>query len=176
MGIFNDTCPVPNSVIEAPNAEQPIFGSISFQHFLFYISAGFTVVGCGLAILLAIRHLTCYVRPREQRQIVRIAFYPVVFALFSCFSVLSYPASLYLLPLANVYEPVALIGVFLLFVEFAAPDPDTREEYFRNLPHQRQVGGKFGFGGKWQIEEGGSSRWYHVRRSRPLQRRFADSF
>lgn len=163
MGIFNSTCPIPNSVIKAPNDEEPILGNMTFQHLMFYIAGGFMIITAISSIALAITHLSCYVRPREQRQIIRIIFYPFFFAIFSCFSILDYPASLYLLPLNSIYEPVALVAIFFLFMEYAHDDPSSREEYFLHLPHQRTAGGKFGFGGKWVIEEGGCLRWFHVR-------------
>lgn len=147
--------------VELLNAEQPIFGNVHFQDLLFYIGGGFTAITILCSLFLAISHLSCYVRPREQRQIIRILFYPVVFGLCSCFSILDYPASLYLLPTASIYEPVALMGIFLLFVEFSHDDPGSREQYFSELDHKRKTGSQLKKDG-WQTVSGGSLRWYQV--------------
>ena len=163
MGVFsNSTCPLPKDDVNRPNTEEPIMGDIHFQRLLFYIAGGFSAITIILCLFLAVSHLACYVRPREQRQIIRIAFYPVVYSLLCCFSILDYPASRYLLPATSFYEPVALMGIFFLFVEFAHDDPSTRDDYFSQLEHKRKTGSRFKKGG-WVTVPGGSPRWYHVR-------------
>jgi hypothetical protein len=164
MGIFgtNSTCPAPKDDVNLPNSEEPIFGDVHFQTLLFWIAAGFTTVNAIICLFLAITHLTCYVRPREQRQIIRILFYPVVYGVCSCFSIQSYPNSLYLAPTADIYEPVALTGIFLLFIEYAHGEPSTREQYFAELEHKKKTGSQFKKGG-WVTVPGGSLRWYQVR-------------
>lgn len=161
MGLFNATCPLPKDAIDGKNVEKPIVGNIKFQRLEFYIAAGFTAMCASLMFYVAVSHLSCYVRPREQRQIVRICFYPVVFAICSCFSIYNYADSLYLQPAASLYEPVSLTALFFLFVEFAAGSPDTREQYFYELEHKRQVGPRFGKK-RWVSESGGSLRWFQV--------------
>lgn len=164
MGLFNATCPLPKNTIDGKNAEKPIIGNIKFQRLEFYIAAGFSVICATLMLYVAISHLCCYVRPREQRQIVRICFYPVVFAVCSLFSIYNYGDSLYLQPTASLYEPVSLTAIFFLFVEFAAGKPDTREQYFYELENKRQVGPRFGKK-RWVVANGGSLRWYQVRKN-----------
>ena len=88
-GIFNVTCPLSKAEIDRANVEKPIVGDITLQRLMFYISCGFTILAAGLGIFLAITNLRCWVRPREQRQIIRIAFYPVTFCPLGCFSVYS---------------------------------------------------------------------------------------
>ena len=162
MGIFNATCPVTLADIRTA-AEKPIIGSLDTQHLLFYISLGFSAITVLAAGSLAITHLFNYSRPREQRQIVRICFYPVVFALLSTFSIFDYAAYIYLEPIRNMYEPIALASLFLLLVEFAAPNPSSREEYFDNLENRKQEGGKCRRRRKWKSVPGGSLRWFQVR-------------
>ena len=95
---FNATCPLSKAEIDRANVEKPIVGNVTLQHLMLYISGGFTGLAVVLGTLLAITHLSCYVRPREQRQIIRIVFFPVVFCILSCFSIYSYPDSIYLKP------------------------------------------------------------------------------
>ncbi|KAI0145595.1 organic solute transporter Ostalpha-domain-containing protein [Xylariaceae sp. FL1272] len=160
MGLFNATCPLPKDEIEGGPAESPIVGNVTFQNLLFYISLVFTGVAALSCLSIAITHLRCYVRPREQRQVLRILFYPVVLAVTSSFSILNYEAYLYLWPAAGLYEPISLAAIFFLFVEFAAPDTTTREQYFNDLDAKRQKGGRFQLKKAWTIVPGGSLRWY----------------
>lgn len=156
------TCPLPKDEIEGGPSEAPIVGNVTFQNLLFYISLGFagiTVLSC---LHIASTHLVCYVRPREQRQVIRILFYPVVLAVTSAFSILNYTAYLYLWPAAGLYEPISLAAIFFLFVEFAAPDTTTREQYFNDLDAKRQKGGRFELKKAWTLVPGGSLRWYQV--------------
>jgi len=164
MHLLNATCPTSHDQNGMPNVEEPIIGSLKFQTLLLYISAGLTGVTALLCLLLAFRHLACYIRPREQRQILRIAFLPVVFTALSCLSVYSYEASQYLGPARDLYEPVALAAIFLLFVEFAAPDLDTRERYFYELENKVPAEGQSRFSRNkiYNIIPGGSLRWYQV--------------
>ncbi|KAI0859835.1 organic solute transporter Ostalpha-domain-containing protein [Xylaria cubensis] len=154
------TCPLPKDEIEGGPSEQPIVGNITFQYLLFYISLVFTGITILSSLSITISHLRCYVRPREQRQVVRILFYPVFLAVTSTFSILDYTAYLYLWPAAGLYEPISLAAIFFLFVEFAAPDASTREQYFNNLEAKRQKGGRFELKKAWTLVPGGSLRWY----------------
>ncbi|KAI1735807.1 organic solute transporter Ostalpha-domain-containing protein [Xylaria scruposa] len=154
------TCPLPKDEIEGGPSEQPIVGNITFQQLLFYISLVFTGITILSSLSITVSHLRCYVRPREQRQVVRILFYPVILAVTSTFSILNYTAYLYLWPAAGLYEPISLAAIFFLFVEFAAPDASTREQYFNNLEAKRQKGGRFELKKAWTLVPGGSLRWY----------------
>ena len=136
MGLFNATCPLPKDAIDAKNAEKPIIGNVTFQHLEFYIAAGFSCVCVTLMFFVAVSHLSCYVRPREQRQIIRICFYPVTFAICSAFSIFSYPVSIYAQPAAAIYEPVSLAAIFFLFVEFSAGNPENRESLLLRIGAQ----------------------------------------
>ena len=162
MTLFNSTCPLPKSYVDLPNAEKPIVGSIKFQQLMLYIGAAFTVLNAFFTLSLMVRHLLCYTRPREQRQIIRIVFYPMVFGVFSLFSIYSYPDSLYLSPAQEIYEPVALVSLFILFAEYAAPDQESRELYFYQLENRKQKGGKFSRKKGYDVIPGGSLRWYQV--------------
>lgn len=157
--LFNTTCPIPLREIRRPNIEEPIFGKVTFQHILIYISLGGAIYTIIASLYLALSHLFHYVRAREQRQIIRLAFYPLFLATFSAGCVYSYPDSIYLQPTRDLIEPISLTALFLLFLEYAEPDPDHREEYFRTLELRVQKG-RFS---KQQITyPGGSYRWFQV--------------
>lgn len=157
--LFNATCPIPLSEIERPNIEDPIFGKVTTQDLLVYISLGsaaYTTLAC---LYLALTHLLHYVRAREQRQIIRLCFYPLFFAVFSAAAVNSYPDSIYLEPARDLIEPISLAALFFLFLEFAEPDINRREEYFSSLELRVQLGR---FSKETKVVPGGSHRWFQV--------------
>lgn len=63
-------------------------------------------------------------------------FTPVVFAVFSTFSIIWYDAAIYMIPIYTLYETFALIALFMLFSDFVTPGFSTQEriQYFNNLP------------------------------------------
>ena len=148
--------------LTSPNIEKPLLGSTTFQDLSIYISGGISILTLVAALSLMLRHLFCYTRPREQRQIIRIVFGPALFSILSFFSIWSYPDSLFLEPAQDLYEPVTLAGIFLLFTEFADPNEQTRESYFAQLENRKKRGGRFSFKKGYDILPGGCSRWYHV--------------
>lgn len=158
-GLFNATCPIPLSEIRKPNIEQPLFRNVTTQDVLVYIglaSSAYTTIACSY---LAIAHLFHYVRAREQRQIIRLCFYPLFFAVFSTAAIYDYPNSIYLEPARDLIEPISLAALFLLFLEFAEPDVNRREEYFSSLELRVQMGR---FSKQTKVIPGGSYRWFQV--------------
>lgn len=157
--LFNTTCPIPLSEIRRPNVELPLFGRTTFQDILVYISLGSAVYTTLVSCYLASTHLLHYVRAREQRQIIRLAFYPMFFAVFPAASVYSYPDSIYLRPAGDLIEPICLAALFLLFLEYAEPNHDHREEYFSQLELRVQAKR---FSSQTKSLPGGSYRWFQV--------------
>lgn len=157
--LFNGTCPIPLSVIKEPNKERPIFGKTTTQDLLVYISVGSAAYTIIASCSLILTHLLHYVRAREQRQIIRLAFYPLFYAVFSAASVYSYPDSIYLRPAGDLIEPISLAALFFLFLEYAEPNPDHREEYFSTLELKYQVKR---FSKETKTVSGGSYRWFQV--------------
>lgn len=158
-GLFNGTCPIPLSVIREPNVEKPIFGKTTTQDVLVYTSLGSAAYTTVVCCYLALTHFLHYVRAREQRQIIRLSFYPLFFAVFAAASVYSYPDSIYLKPAGDFIEPISLAALFLLFLEYAEPDQDRREEYFASLELRVQVKR---FSKETRVIPGGSYRWFQV--------------
>ena len=87
--------------------------------------AGTAVTGimtCGLIVM----HLLRYRVPGEQRQIIRLATVPFVYAVFSLLEICFYDAAEYLRPLPDLYEAFALVCLLMLFFHFAEPHAATR--------------------------------------------------
>lgn len=103
-----------------------------------------TAVFLGLTLLNSAihitRHLAKYTAPSEQRQIIRIILVPTVFAIFSLLSVLFYQASIYLRPLAEIYESIAIPAIFMLYVHYIYPDSHCWRDLFDRLedPNSRE--------------------------------------
>ncbi|KAK5124489.1 hypothetical protein LTR85_001706 [Meristemomyces frigidus] len=70
-------------------------------------------------------HIRRYRAPKEQRQIIRIAFSVVIYAVVAFFEIYSYAAAQYIDPIGDVYESFGLCALFLLFIQYAAPADGT---------------------------------------------------
>lgn len=105
-----------------------------------------SAVFLGLTLLNSIihitRHLARYTAPSQQRQIIRIILVPTVFAIFSFLSVFFYQTSIYLRPLAEIYESIAIPAIFILYVHYVFPGSHSWRELFYRLedPHSRESG------------------------------------
>lgn len=154
-------CPLPDNWQEFSVSPVKVAGPFTLQHLLFLFSiacAGLTTI---ISLFLIMKHLHRYTNPKQQRQIVRIIFTPVVFATLSAISILSYSAAQYMQPLTALYEAFALASLFLLMVEYVAPDENTRAAFFENLechkPKSQWLPSK-----GYNVVPGGSGPWYRV--------------
>ncbi|EHK23051.1 uncharacterized protein TRIVIDRAFT_15868, partial [Trichoderma virens Gv29-8] len=86
------------------------------------------------------RHLGRYTVPCQQRQIIRIILVPTVFAIFSFLSVLSYDASIYLRPLAEIYESIGIPAIFMLYIYYIYPDNHSWREILDQFEAQDKRG------------------------------------
>ncbi|KIV77657.1 hypothetical protein PV11_09443 [Exophiala sideris] len=153
MGILshsgNSTCPAEPANANAGGV--PITGSLTLQHLMQIIAWACFGVTALLSLGLIIPHLFHYRVPNEQRQILRIVFLPVVYSLFYALSLQTYAGAQYLQPVASLYEAVALVSLFLLYVDFVTPEPDTRDEFFSKLENTNKKG---------QNVPGGRLKWF----------------
>jgi hypothetical protein len=150
MGIISSSSNCPPRPDSGPG--QPIAGSLTFKHLISIICWVCFGVSTLLWLSLVIPHLRRYAAPNEQRQIIRIVLTPLVFAIFAVISTHAYHAADYLEPLSNLYEAFALASLFLLYVQYVAPDEAIREQFFQNL----EVASKRG-----NVTDG--LRWFRVR-------------
>lgn len=98
------------------------------------------------SVLLIMLHLTRYRAPKEQRQIVRIVFMPFVFAIVCWAELKDYKIAAYIDPIGEVYESWAICAIFLLYIQFAAPNSTFGEEMFLAVQDASETGSK---GGNW---------------------------
>jgi len=156
MGILfhssgNATCPA--SPGNANMKGEPIAGSLTFQHLIQIIGWACFGLTALLSLGLIIPHLRNYRAPNEQRQIFRIILLPIVYSLVSVVSLHAYNAAQYIEPIAQLYEAVALASLFLLYVNFVAPEAHTRNEFFSKLENTTKKG---------QVVPGGSLKWFRT--------------
>lgn len=142
-------------------APEKVVGPFTTQNLLFVIAiicAGITIA---ISFFLIMKHLHRYTEPNQQRQVIRIIFTPVVFSVFSALSILNYKVAMYLQPLIALYETFALAALFLLYVEYVAPDEHTRMSYFATLENRKPKGTMFKRKG-YEVIPGGSQSWYRL--------------
>lgn len=136
----SSTCP-PLPYSDSP---EPISGGLTLQH-IFLITAGVCVfLTAIISRFLVFKHLHRYTFPNEQRQIVRIVVTPIWFSTAALFSIAWYSAALYVQTVGYIYEAFALAAIFLLFVQYVAPDPHLRDAFFYNLPKLDRKGNETG--------------------------------
>lgn len=125
------SCPVPDGV-------QDLDLKGSSHNVLLILSAVCTgITLCSILLLIAL-HLLRYSAPKEQRQIVRIAFAPFVFAIVSLAEIYDYSIARYIDPISSVYEAICLCSLFLLYVQFAVPSGTFGEELFEAMKAKQE--------------------------------------
>jgi hypothetical protein len=118
------------------------------------ISAVTTGLCCLISLIITIGHLKSWVNSQQQRQIVRIIWFPPVFAIFNLFSIIFYKAQGHLNPIPQLYEAFAIPALFLLSVAYVAPGEATRDSFFNELELRRRSG---------NTQPGkGSLQWFRV--------------
>ncbi|KAL9070317.1 MAG: hypothetical protein Q9157_005863 [Trypethelium eluteriae] len=136
------TCP-PLPISDAP---KPVAGGLTLQHIFLITGGACVLLTAVISRFLVFKHLHRYTFPEEQRQIVRVVVTPIWFSVAALFSIAWYDAALYVQPVGYIYEAFALAALFLLFVHYVAPDPQTREAFFFNLPMLDRKGKETGKG------------------------------
>ena len=130
------SCPI-------PHGEQDLDLKGSSHNTLLLISTICTAITLISSVALIAMHLYRYCAPREQRQIIRIAFAPFVFALISLAEIYNYSIARYIDPISSFYEAICLCALFLLYIQFAAPTSSTfGEDLFDAVKAQQEAGTK----------------------------------
>lgn len=148
----NIKCPRPKT--HDPGA--PLFhnGSATLHQFMVYLSAGCMAVTILSSVFLSWRHLHRYTSPQEQRQILRIVNLPVFYSIFNFLALTFTLDYLYIQPLGDLYEAFTVAALFLLVLDWVAPDGVDREKYFDKLELRSRRG---------TPQAGGSLKWFQVR-------------
>lgn len=132
------------------DGEQNLHLRGSSHNILLILSTACTAIALASSLALIFMHLRRYCAPKEQRQIVRIALAPFVFALVSLAEIYNYSVARYIDPISSFYEAICLCSLFLLYVQFAAPSSATfGEELFDAMKAQQETGADKKGNGSW---------------------------
>jgi heme A synthase len=140
MGLFSGSSDCPATPSNSQVKANPLVGSITFQHLVTIIAWACFAVSAILWLWLIIPHLRRYEAPREQRQIFRITLTPLVFTIVAVITTHAYNVAGYLAPIANLFEVLALASLFLLYVQYVAPEATTRNAFFSGLEMKDKKG------------------------------------
>lgn len=128
----NHDCPIPDGV-------QDLHLKGSSHNALWILSIVCTGITVCSTLALIILHLLRYRAPKEQRQIIRLTFAPVVFAAVSLAQIYDYSIARYIDPIGSFYEALCLCALFLLYVQFAVPSGTFGEELFEAMKAKQEV-------------------------------------
>jgi hypothetical protein len=123
-----------NTTLEdATISEDPIFGHVTFHHLGLFLSAIFGLISVVIALALVFGHATHYLRPWEQRHIIRILLMIPIYSAVSFLSLVYYRKAVYWQVIGNCYEAFAIASFFTLMCHYIAPNLHEQKAYFRQL-------------------------------------------
>lgn len=139
------------------NKTEPYASGYTYHQILLIVSAVTTTLCLIFSVSLASVHLSNWVKPREQKQLVRIIIFPPISGIFSLFALWFYDASWVLEPFPELYECFALVAMFYLLVLYVAPHESHWDHFFMNLQRFGVVKNK-----PKLKHDGGSLRWFKM--------------
>ncbi|KAI9832797.1 MAG: hypothetical protein M1819_004017 [Sarea resinae] len=113
--------------------EDPLWHGFTFHHFGLILSAVFALISVIVSFLLIFRHATHYLRPDEQRHIIRILFMIPIYSTVSFLSYLFYRHAVYFEVARDCYEAFAIASFFALLCHYIAPSLHEQKDWFRKL-------------------------------------------
>lgn len=113
--------------------EEPIWHDYTFHHLGLWLSAVFSIIAIVVSFFLIFMHATHYLKPFEQRHIIRILFMVPVYAAVSFLSFYYYNHSVYFEVLRDCYEAFAIASFFSLLCSYVAADLHQQKIYFRSI-------------------------------------------
>ena len=113
--------------------EVPIWKKVQFHHIGLVISATFGLFAILMSWYLIWRHATHYLKPWEQRHIIRVLFLVPIYATVSFLSYYFYRHSVYFEVIRDCYEAFAIASFFALLCHYIAPDLHNQKDYFRGI-------------------------------------------
>lgn len=132
--------PVCNTTLEDMIiTEDPIWHDYTFHRIGLWIAAIFTVIAILVSVLLIFMHATHYLKPWEQKHIIRILFMVPVYAAVSFLSYYYYNHSVYFEVIRDCYEAFAIASFFSLLCAYIAPDLHQQKVYFRTITPRKWV-------------------------------------
>ncbi|EXJ91030.1 hypothetical protein A1O1_04137 [Capronia coronata CBS 617.96] len=132
--------PVCNTTLEDMTiSEDPLWDDYTFHQLGEWIGGGFTIIAILVSFFLIFMHATHYLKPWEQRHIIRILFMVPVYAAVSFLSYYFYNHSVYFEVIRDCYEAFAIASFFSLLCAYVAPDLHQQKVYFRTITPKKWV-------------------------------------
>ncbi|RVX71172.1 hypothetical protein B0A52_03538 [Exophiala mesophila] len=120
-------------------SEDPIWHDYTLHHLGLWLSAAFALVAILVSFFLIFMHATHYLRPWEQRHIIRILFMVPVYAAVSFLSFYYYNHSVYFEVIRDCYEAFAIASFFSLLCAYIAADLHQQKAYFRTITPKKWI-------------------------------------
>ena len=134
--------------------EEPLWKGFTFHHFGLFLCAVFGGIALVIGLTLIFLHATHYLKPWEQRHIIRILLLIPIYSTVSFLSYLFYRHAVYYDVLEGCYEAFAISSFFTLLCHYIAPNLHEQKEYFRTLKPVNWFWGVFGL----QLITGGENK------------------
>lgn len=125
-------------------SEVPLWGKVTFHYFGLFFAAVFGGISVIIALFLIFKHATHYLRPWEQKHIIRILFMIPIYSTVSFLSFIFYRRAVYFQVLRDCYEAFAIASFFTLLCHYVAPNLHEQKNYFRTLTPINWFWGVFG--------------------------------
>ncbi len=125
-------------------SEQPLWRGYTFHHFGLFLCAVFGGIATIIGLTLIFLHATHYLKPYEQRHIIRILLLIPVYSVVSFLSYYNYQHAIYYDILEGCYEAFAISSFFTLLCHYIAPNLHDQKDYFRTLVPINWFWGVFG--------------------------------
>jgi hypothetical protein len=119
--------------------EDPIWDGHTFHTIGLWIAAIFTMIALLVSFFLIAMHASRYLKPWEQKHIIRILFMIPVYAAVSLLSFYYYRHSVYFEVIRDCYEAFAIASFFSLMCAYLAPDLHQQKIYFRTIKPKKWV-------------------------------------
>ncbi|KAI9706857.1 MAG: hypothetical protein M1820_004636 [Bogoriella megaspora] len=124
--------------------EDPIWHNVRFHDFGLVFCAVFGGISVLIGFYLIAMHATHYLRPWEQRHIIRILLMIPVYSFVSFLSYVFYTESIYFQVIRDCYEAFAIASFFTLLSNYIAPNIHDQKDYFRRIVPFNWFWGVFG--------------------------------
>lgn len=125
--------PCNTTLEDAHIVEDPLWHDFTFHHFGLLLCAIFGLISVVISLWLIAMHALHYLRPNEQKHIIRILFMIPVYSVVSFLSYMFYRKAVYFEVLRDCYEAFAISSFFSLLCYYIAPDLHEQKEYFRGI-------------------------------------------
>ncbi|TKA57579.1 hypothetical protein B0A49_10122, partial [Cryomyces minteri] len=129
---------------QSVNGEVPLWNGITFHRLGLVLSATFALISVCITFWLIFRHATHYLKPWEQKHIIRILLMIPIYSTVSFLSYYYYKHAIYFEVMRDCYEAFAIASFFTLLCHYIAPNLHEQKDFFRQLTPRNWFWAVFG--------------------------------